>query len=147
MATQFIETAGTSVLEQLEQDGLAVLPGFIQGERLANMQRAFESRLKRLRWNDFDGYEKTERYRHMVQDVLTLQQGFVDVGIHPLVKETLRTYIGPSFELVEAKGWKSLPTSRMFHAWHADAWYDQSKTSEIAREVILANDGHGADGI
>ncbi len=114
MAIESIEATGTRVLEQLERDGLAVLPGFIQGEQLANMQRAFESRLRRLRWNDFDGYEKTERYRHMVQDVLTLDQGFVDVGIHPLVKETLRSYIGPSYELVEAKGWKSLPTRRMF---------------------------------
>jgi len=138
MAIESIEATGTRVLEQLERDGLAVLPGFIQGEQLANMQRAFESRLKRLRWNDFDGYEKTERYRHMVQDVLTLEQGFVDVGIHPLVKETLRSYIGPSYELVEAKGWKSLPTRRMFHGWHADAWYDQTKTTEIAREVKLA---------
>src|SRR6266567_463350 len=96
MATPSIETTGAGVLQQLEQDGLAVLPGFIQGERLADMQRAFESRLKRLRWNDFDGYEKTERFRHMVQDVLTLDQGFVDLALHPLLKDTVRRYVGPS---------------------------------------------------
>jgi hypothetical protein len=138
LATESIATTGSSVLEQLERDGVAVLPGFIEGEQLASMQRAFESRLKRLRWNDFDGYEKTERFRHMVQDVLTLDQGFVDVGLHPLVKETIGSYVGPRFELVEAKGWKSLPTRREFHGWHGDAWYDQTKTSEIKREVKLA---------
>jgi hypothetical protein len=127
-----------SILEQLETDGLAILPDFIQGETLAKMQHAFESRLKRLRWNDFEGYEKTERFRHMVQDVLVLEQGFVDVAIHPLVKEVLRAYVGENFELVEAKGWKSLPTKRLFHGWHGDAWYDQTKVTGIPREVKLA---------
>jgi Phytanoyl-CoA dioxygenase (PhyH) len=127
-----------SILEQLEKDGVAILPNFIQGETLANMQRAFEAQLQRLRWNNFDGYEKTERFRHMVENVLTLEQGFVDVAIHPLVKETLQGYIGEKYELVEAKGWKSIPTRRRFHSWHADAWYDQNKVSEIPREVKLA---------
>jgi len=137
MATNSLESTTTTVLEQLERDGVAVLSGFIQGEQLAGMQRAFESRLQRMRWNYFEGYERTERFRHMVEDVLVLDQGFVDIAIHPLVKETLRTYIGPNYELVEAKGWKSLPTRRHFHGWHADAWYDQTKASAIAREIKL----------
>jgi hypothetical protein len=126
------------ISDQLEKDGVVVLPGFLQGEMLTRMQLAFDSRLQRLRWNDFDGYEKTERFRHMVQDVLTLDQGFVDAAIHPLVKETLGAYLGDTYELVEAKGWKSLPTRRMFHGWHGDAWYDQTKVSGIPREVKLA---------
>src|SRR5215831_14191050 len=120
--------------EQLEQDGVAILPGFIRGEALANMQKAFEARLQCLRWNDFDGYEKTERYRHMVQDVLMLEQGFVNAAIDAEVKETHRSYLGDSFELVEAKGWRSIPTKRIFHGWHGDAWYDQKKVSGIPRE-------------
>jgi len=124
--------------EQLEKDGIAILPNFIQGDTLANMRLAFESRLKRLRWNDFDGYEKTERFRHMVQDVLILDEGFVRIGIHPLVKETLRCYLGDRFELVEAKGWKSIPTMRRFHGWHGDSWYKPAEVSWIPREVKLA---------
>jgi hypothetical protein len=127
-----------TTLEQLETNGLAILPGFIQGEQLANMRRAFESRLKRLRWNDFDGYEKTERFRHMVHDVLVLEEGFLQVGIHPLVKDVVRAYVGDRVELVEAKGWESIPTNRMFHGWHGDAWYDQTKVPGIPREVKLA---------
>lgn len=126
------------VLEQLETDGVAVLPGFIAGEQLAAMQRAFESRLRRLRWNDFDGFEKTERFRDMVQDVLMLDQGFVDIALHPLVKETLSAYIGPRYCLVEAKGWRSRPTMRKFHGWHGDAWYDQKKVAGLPKEVKLA---------
>jgi len=137
MATNSLESTTATVLEQLERDGVAVLSGFIQGEQLAGIQRAFASRLQRMRWNYFEGYERTERFRHMVQDILVLDQGFVDIALHPLVKETLRTYLGPNFELVEAKGWKSLPTRRHFHGWHADAWYDQTKTSAIAREIKL----------
>src|SRR5437016_2958625 len=103
------------------------------------MQAAFAARLKRMRWNDNDGYERTERYRFMVQDVLTLAQGFVDIGLHPLVKEALRKYLGGPFELVEAKGWRSLPTKKDFHGWHGDSWYAQDKIKErIPREVKLA---------
>ena len=129
---------GTTPLAQLEEDGLAILPGFLSGETLKNMQPAFESRLQRLRWNDFDGYEQTERFRHMVQDVLVLDQGFVDAALHPVVTSTLRAYLGERYECVEAKGWKSLPTRRMFHGWHGDAWYDKTAVSGIPREVKLA---------
>jgi hypothetical protein len=122
----------------LDQHGLVVLPGFVKPEQLCDMQRAFACRLRRQRWNDIDGYEKTERYRHMIQDVLTLAQGFVDCALHPDVKCAVREYVGPAFALVEAKGWLSLPTRRDFHGWHGDAWYDQRKVSDhIPREVKL----------
>ena len=127
-----------AAIASLETDGVAVLPGFLAGDPLRQMQRAFESRLHSLRWNDVDGYERTERFRHMVHDVLTLEQGFVDAALHPLVVSVLRAYVGDNFELVEAKGWKSLPTRRMFHGWHGDAWYDQQTIREIPREIKLA---------
>ena len=126
------------LIQRLEIDGIAPLPALLSVERLRGMQTAFESRLRRLRWNDHDGFEKTEKYRHMVQDVLALDQGFVDLGLHPLVKQTLDAFIGATFALVEAKGWRSLPTKKDFHGWHGDAWYDQSKVSGIPREVKLA---------
>lgn len=125
------------LLADLEQDGIALLPDFLSPEQLQSMRSAFESRLRHQRWNNVDGYEKTEPYRHMVQDVLTLDQGFVDAALHPAVTETLREYLGPEYEVVEAKGWKSLPTNRDFHGWHGDAWYDQTSVSEIPREVKL----------
>lgn len=128
----------TSLAAELEEHGIVVLPNFIGGEQLAHMQESFARRLTRMRWNNFDGYEKTEPYRHMIQDVLTLDQGFIDVALHPVVKSTLRDYIGPGFELVEAKGWLSLPTNEDFHGWHGDAWYDQTVVEEPQREVKLA---------
>lgn len=128
----------TSLTRQLEDDGIAVIPGLLSAGTLGAMQSAFEARLARLRWNDFDGYEMTEPYRHMVQDVLAVEQGFVDLALHPLVKQTLTEYIGPEFELVEAKGWRSLPTRKDFNGWHGDAWYDQEVVNHIPREVKLA---------
>jgi hypothetical protein len=125
------------IKESLRTLGIAELPGFLGGETLAGMQRAFQARLRYHRWNDFDGYEKTEPLRHMVQDVLTLDQGFVDVALHPSVKEAVLDYIGDAAELVEAKGWLSLTTRRMFHGWHGDAWYDQKTVSGIPRELKL----------
>jgi hypothetical protein len=127
-----------SVFARLNHYGVVVLENLLTREQLTGMQRAFESRLRGLRWNNFDGYEKTEPYRHMVQDILTLDQGFVDAALHPLVKGVLLKYLGEGFALTEAKGWKSIPTRRDFHGWHGDAWYDQDRHPEIPREVKLA---------
>ena len=124
-------------LNALERDGIVVLPDLLTAKQLRGMQVAFETKLRRVRWNNFDGYQKTEPYRHMVEDVLLLDQGFVDLALHPLIKQILNRYLGNSFELNEAKGWKSKPTRRDFHGWHGDAWYDQIN-DEIPREVKLA---------
>src|ERR1700752_5288942 len=102
------------LIVKLDRDGIAPLPKLLSDQQLKGMQTAFAARLKRLRWNDFDGYEQTELYRHMVHDVLTLDQGFVDLALHPVVKEVLHAYLGAKYELTEAKGWKSLPTKRDF---------------------------------
>jgi hypothetical protein len=67
----------------LEQDGVVGLPNLLSSEQLKAMQQAFNVRLKWLRWNNLDGYEKTEPNRHMVEDVLTLEQGFLDAALHP----------------------------------------------------------------
>jgi len=126
------------LITELDTNGIARLPNLLSTEQVRGMQQAFASKLRRLRWNNFDGYQKTESYRHMVEDVLLLDQGFVDLAIHPLVKQILSRYLGDSYELTEAKGWKSLPTRRDFHGWHGDAWYDQTNAREIPREVKLA---------
>jgi hypothetical protein len=123
---------------KLDQNGIVVLPSLLSPGQLRGMQAAFETRLRRLRWNQFEGYQRTELYRHMVEDVLLLDQGFVDLAVNPLVKQILTNYLGTSYELTEAKGWKSLPTTRDFHGWHADSWYDQTRAPEIHREIKLA---------
>ena len=123
---------------ELDSNGIVVLPSLLKAEQLQDMQLAFESRLRRMRWNNIEGYQQTERHRHMVEDVLLLEQGFVDLAVHPLVKQILTRYLGTDYELTEAKGWKSLPTKRDFHGWHGDAWYDQTNETKIHREVKLA---------
>ncbi len=127
-----------SLAAELEANGIVVLPSLISPETLRDMQEAFAARLSRLRWNNFDGYQRTEVYRLMVEDVLLLAQGFVDVAIHPLVKEILTRYLGATYQLTEAKGWKSLPAKHDFHGWHGDQWYEQAPGAPIQREVKLA---------
>ena len=90
-----------------------------------------------MRWNNFEGYQQIERHRHVVEDVLLLDQGFVDLAVHPLVKQILNRYLGKNYELTEAKGWRSQPTRRDFTAGTATR-YDQSSAREIQREVKLA---------
>src|SRR6266849_61687 len=139
-----IRTRGLQPLEvaalstELETKGIVVLPNLLKPEQLRAMQQAFAARLSRMRWNNFDGYYKTERFRHMIEDVLLLDQGFLDLALHPLVKQILNRYLGADYELTEAKGWKSLPTKRDFHGWHGDAWYDQNAAKEVHREIKLA---------
>jgi hypothetical protein len=123
---------------KLERDGIVVLPRLLGPETLASMQRAFASRLQRIRWNNYEGYQITEPYRHMVEDVLLLDQGFMDLVLHPVVKSVIDRYLGDEYELTEAKGWRSLPTKKDFHGWHGDAWYDESQATEIHKEVKLA---------
>ena len=126
------------LVSELEANGIVVLPNLLSAEQLRDMQKAFAVKLRRMRWNSIDGYHKNELYRHMVEDVLLLDQGFVDLALHPVVKAILNAYMGTKYELTEAKGWKSLPTTRDFHGWHSDAWYDQTSASEIHRELKLA---------
>ena len=133
-----LRTAAEAFTTELETDGIVVLENLLSAEQLKGMQQVFEARLSSLRWNNVDGYQKIEKYRHMVEDVLLLDQAFVDLALHPLVKEILDRYLGSTYALTEAKGWKSLPTKRDFHGWHGDAWYDQSTATEIHREVKLA---------
>jgi hypothetical protein len=141
MVTQAHPASGATtrgLASELEQHGIAVIPDLVSGERLSEMQRTFGSRLKQLNWNDVGGYEKTGKHRHMVQDVLTLAQGFMDAALHPIVKETLNAYVGDRCELVEAKGWLTLAPITDFHGWHGDMWYDQAQVTELQREVKLA---------
>jgi hypothetical protein len=126
-----------ALFSELDTNGIVVLPNLLSAEKLRGMQQAFEARLRGVRWNNFDGYHKTERFRHMVEDVLLLDQGFLDLALHPLVKRILNRYLGPDYELTEAKGWKSLPTRRDFHGWHGDTWYDKTNATEIHREIKL----------
>ena len=125
------------LVAELDRNGIIVLPDIISPEQLRSMQTAFESQLRRMRWNNFDGYRRTELYRHMIEDVLLLDQGFVDQALHPLVKQILTRYLGTEYALTEAKGWKSLPTSYDFHGWHGDTWYDQAIEQTIHREIKL----------
>ena len=132
------DPAFKGVLAELQENGIVSLPILMSHEQLRGMKAAFESRLQRVRWNNFEGYEKTEPYRHMIEDVLVLDQGFVNIALHPLVKAVAKAYVGNRVQLTEARGWKSLPTKRDFHGWHGDEWYDQTDMQEIPRELKLA---------
>jgi hypothetical protein len=122
---------------QLERHGVVLIPDLVSGEPLRAMREAFAARVSRQRWNDLDGYFKTEPYRLMVEDVLLLHQAFLDVALEPRILEAVREYVGPGFQLTEAKGWQSNPTRYDFHGWHGDAWYDQARVRGVPREVKL----------
>ncbi len=124
---------------ELEEQGAVRLPTLLGAATVRGMQERFRRRLQHIRWNDCDGYERGECLRLMVQDVLALDQGFVDLALHPLVQGVLDRYLGANYVLCEAKGWRSLPTRKDFHGWHSDMWYDQTRvTDRIPREIKVA---------
>src|ERR1044071_4806172 len=81
----------------LNHNGIVLLPPLLSPEQLESMRRAFTARLMRMSWNDVSGYEQTEMFRQMVSDILVLDQGFLDIAIHPLVKQILTEYLGDYF--------------------------------------------------
>ena len=133
-----IASTAEQLFAELDREGVVALPALIPPAQLRSMQAAFDAKLQHVRFNNIDGYQTTERFRHMVEDVLLLDQGFVDLALHPLVRAVLDRYLGSVYALNEAKGWLSLPTKRDFHGWHGDAWYDQGVATGIPREVKLA---------
>ena len=66
-----------ALFAELDVNGVVVLPSIVSPEQLREMQHAFAAQLQRVRWNNSDGYQRTEIYRHMVEDVLLLAQGFL----------------------------------------------------------------------
>jgi hypothetical protein len=120
----------------LQEDGIVILPEFVTGAQLEGMQYAFSGALDRLRASSTDGYEKTEFLRDMVERPLLLDQGFLDLGLHPTIVDLARRYVGPQFQLTECKGWRSRVTRKDWHGWHGDSWYDQQIIRDsIPREV------------
>src|SRR5947209_2901214 len=107
--------------KELEHHGIVVLPDLVTPEQLRAMRSAFAARLGRQRWNDLDGYSKTEPYRLMLEDLLATHPAFLEVALDPRVTGAVREYVGPGFQLTEAKGWQSNPTKHDFHGWHGDA--------------------------
>jgi hypothetical protein len=140
--TADLDTAATAdrVFAQLEQDGIAPLPAMLAPEALAGLQDSFERVLARPAFNTWVGYEQNEKWRLLVENALTVDPAVVGLALDPLLKSVLRRYIGPSFALTEARGWKTIRTTADFHGWHNDAWCDESKVdlSRRPREIKLA---------
>ncbi len=125
-----------AVVAALEHDGIALVPGLVRPDALLAMQAAYRRVLGHLSWNTTRGYHQSDLHRRMVDDILTLDPAFQELGLHSQVQEILRDYLGPSYVLTEVKGWETVIAKRDFHGWHNDAWYDH-RLPEVPREVKL----------
>lgn len=138
-ASASADTVVEELYATLVRDGAVVLPPLVDAATLADMKAAFETQLHYLKSNDVDGFTRTELKRRNVENVLVLAQGFVDIGLHPIVTELARRYVGRDFSLCETKGWETLESESDFHGWHGDMWYDKGwANGTIPREVKLA---------
>ncbi|MBY6188477.1 phytanoyl-CoA dioxygenase family protein [Marinobacter hydrocarbonoclasticus] len=126
-----------AVQDALHQQGVVRLPTRIPKETLAAMQAQFERQLGQSCFNTSPGFQQNERYRLLLENLLTLAPAFY----HPLKDDALmalcRDYLGPAFQMTEARGWQTVRTLRHFHGWHNDAWYDTRHTTRPPRQLKL----------
>lgn len=125
-----------SVLEKLHSDGVVVLGQLLDSESVLAMQSVYQQSLKHPTWNTWIGYERNEKWRKIVENLLLYDQAFVDLATCEAVTDIIRQYVGVDVELVEARGWETIATKADFHGWHADEWYSRS-ASPRPREVKL----------
>jgi hypothetical protein len=125
-----------AIVAALETDGLVLVENLVAPAALEAMQEAFAHVLEQMNWNTARGYQRTDRHRLMVEDILILDPAFQELALHPDVKTAMRQYIGDHFVLSEVRGWETVATRDNFHGWHNDAWYDHD-LPEVPREVKL----------
>ena len=125
------------LIQTLEEDGIVLLPELLAESELSAMQASFDMELKQPRWNTSSGYQQNEKWRLLLEDVLTLDPAFLTLAIHPLARSIFSQYIGSSYILAEARGWETIATQRDFHGWHNDAWYDTEKVETRPRELKI----------
>ncbi len=140
MNTLTAEMSSASLLDTLDRDGVAMLPALLEPAQLAGLQKSFDRVLERPSFNTWAGFEQNEKWRLLVENALTVDPAVVRLALHPLLKPILRTYLGGDFALTEARGWRTIRTTREFHGWHNDAWYDEAQVApaERPREIKLA---------
>ncbi len=131
-----VATDPSPIVAALEADGVVIVEGLVMPGALRGMQEAYARVLRHMNWNTARGYQRTDRHRLMVEDILTLDPAFQELGLNPVVKEVMGRYVGAHFVLSEVRGWETVATRDNFHGWHNDAWYDHN-LPEVPREVKL----------
>jgi hypothetical protein len=113
-----------NITQQLQQTGIVVLENLLPEHELSRMQQCFEQQLAHPRFNTSNGYQQNEKWRLLIEDLLTLSPAFLFPLFNQQLMDVCCQYIGSGFQLTEARGWQTIQTNRNFHGWHNDAWYD-----------------------
>jgi hypothetical protein len=130
--------AVNDILSQLDENGIAVIENFLPQDVLKQMQQCYENNLAHPRFNTWTGYQQNEKWRLIIEDLLTLSPAFLYPVRNNDLMDICRQYIGDNFQMTEARGWKTIKTKRNFHGWHTDAWYDVNQCSEPPPQLKLA---------
>ena len=122
-------------IQQLNNDGIIILHDIIPEILLKNMQRAFEQKLSHITFNSTYGSQRTEMFRHYVEDLLMVDPSFVKFAINPELMKIVRGYISNDVVLKECRGWQTKIVKKHFHSWHKDGWYDKKIYSSPPRQL------------
>ena len=125
------------VVEQLSKNGIAVLENFISVSEVVQKQQCYENSLRHSQFNTWQGYQQNERWRLLIENLLTLSPAFMFPIKNDDLMTICRVYIGEKFQVTEARGWKTIKTKRNFHGWHNDAWYDVNKCQSPPPQLKL----------
>lgn len=126
------------VLAELNDKGIAVIENFLPADELAQMQQCYEQNLAHPKFNTWNGYQQNEKWRLLIENLLTLSPAFLYPMRNDDVMSICRHYIGNKFQVTEVRGWQTIRTTRNFHGWHTDAWYDVDACNEPPPQLKLA---------
>jgi hypothetical protein len=125
-------------LKEIREKGIVVLDEGLPAEVLDKMQQTFNRQLAQPQFNTWSGYQQNEKWRLLIENLLTHSSAFLYPALQPQLMEICRQYIGEGFQMTEARGWKTIKTNRNFHGWHIDGWYDINKCKEIPPQIKIA---------
>ena len=135
MSTDFIDSR--RAINFLKKDGIYLLGQILPGHTIDRMKLVYSRALEKPTWNTWIGFEQNEKWRRLIENVLLYDKSFLDLPLREELSAILAEYIGPKFELTEARGWETVATKRNFHGWHQDAWCREDLVPR-PREIKLA---------
>ena len=123
--------------QELDEKGIVLLENQLPAEVLSQMQQTFERQLAHPQFNTWSGYQQNEKWRLLIEDLLTLSPAFLYPVLNDDLMSVFREYIGDGFQMTEARGWETIKTNRNFHGYHDDGWYDVDKCAEPPSQLKL----------
>lgn len=129
---QFCDSpAVEQILSQLRQDGIALLPGYFQGERLRRLQSAFEQALK-IRGEDAGNPAAAASF-----NLMDLDPVFLEAATDAVLLEVIARYYRRRFGIGRADALRIEPLANARAG--SFQWHHDSRGKQVKIQVLLTD--------